>query len=350
MHCEIQNLRKNYENFNLNVNLCIEKGKIFSLIGPSGCGKTTLLRLISRLEDSDSGKIFLDGINVSQARPENLGIGFVFQDHALFPHLSVRNNVAYGLAVRNISRKERIKKADSLLVQMNLSGFGNRNVSTLSGGEKQKVALARALATDPKLVLLDEPLSAVDENQRSYVRDEILLRLKEYNVTTIWVTHDIDEAFIVADRIAIMNNGKIEGIGTPYELWNFPQNDFIARFLDCGSLIPSELNQDGILSTPIGFFKSSTIPFVEKAVSGFLFFRHFEIYKSNEFQVKKISQNIFKATCLKRFYIRGKWRCEFESSGIKLVIVIQEENNIAIGETVFIQINPQDCHFLFKES
>ncbi|MCX7025349.1 MAG: ABC transporter ATP-binding protein [Spirochaetes bacterium] len=345
MHCEAIAIERRYDDFTLSASVALERGEILALVGPSGCGKTTLLRLIARLETADSGRLVLDGRDISGAKPESLGIGFVFQDHALFPHLSVRDNVAFGLAVRGMPRRARRLKADGLLDRLGLGGFGPRHVGTLSGGERQRVALARALAIDPRLILLDEPLSSVDETQRSTLRDEIRTRLRDFRMTAIYVTHDLDEAFVVADRVAVMRAGRIEGEGSPQELWDEPPTAFIAGFLDCGCVIPAEQQEDGSVQTPLGTFETRGSSSENARKGTALFFRRDRIILGGCAPEQK-SPNSFTATCVGRSFVRGRWRCELDSSGFRMMLDLDERDAPTPGQTVRAGVSPADCRLL----
>ena len=213
------------------INLSIQKGEFFTFLGPSGCGKTTLLRLIAGFITPQSGAIFLDGNNITHLAPEKRKVGMVFQNYALFPYLTVYQNIEYGLTIQKKTASER-KKIVSLYMEMvGLTGFGDRKVTELSGGEQQRVALARSLAVEPSVLLLDEPLSNLDARLRDKMRAEIKSLQKRLNITTIFVTHDQTEALTLSDRIAVFKAGRIMQVGTPQELYNAPQNSFVAGFI-----------------------------------------------------------------------------------------------------------------------
>lgn len=218
------------------VSLTIGAGEIFSLLGPSGCGKTTLLRILAGLESPDHGTVTIgdqvvasDGVFVA---PEKRGVGLVFQDWALFPHMSVAKNVGYGLQGESTSR------IDETLDMVGLNGFGDRSPDTLSGGQKQRVALARALAPRPSVLLLDEPFSNLDTTLRVAIRTEVHALLHELGITSVFVTHDQDEAFVVGDQVAVMHQGRIEQVATPHDLYRQPASPWVASFVGDVNLIP----------------------------------------------------------------------------------------------------------------
>jgi iron(III) transport system ATP-binding protein len=227
------------------VSFAATEGEILGLLGPSGCGKTTLLRSIAGLEEIDGGKIFLDGTAVSSPEekifvpPEKRHLGFVFQSYALWPHMTVRQNIAYCL--NGFSKQERERRIAGSLELVGLPDVGDRYPSQLSGGQQQRVALARSVSYEPKVLLLDEPLSNLDQKERERVRGELRLLLKRIGITTVFVTHDQEEAFVICDRVILMNAGKIEQEGTPDSLYSSPANLFVAEFIGRGNILKAEL-------------------------------------------------------------------------------------------------------------
>jgi iron(III) transport system ATP-binding protein len=232
--------------------LCVERGEFVALLGPSGCGKTTLLRLIAGFEEPETGTVEVAGRPVAGAGtwvpPERRKVGMVFQDYALFPHLTVAENVGFGLP-----RKERKTRVPAVLALVDLCGLGERHPHELSGGQQQRVALARALAPGPELVLLDEPWSNIDPHLRSSMRDELARILRAINVTVVLVTHDREEAFSLADRIALMRNGTVVQEGTAEDVYLAPATRWAAEFVGAGNFLPGRL-ANGIVETPVGLF------------------------------------------------------------------------------------------------
>ena len=237
---------KRYGDFSAldNVDFVVPTGSLTALLGPSGSGKSTLLRAIAGLDTPDSGTITINGRDVTGVPPQHRGIGFVFQHYAAFKHLTVRDNVAFGLKIRKLPKSEIKDKVDNLLEVVGLAGFQTRYPNQLSGGQRQRMALARALAVDPQVLLLDEPFGALDAKVREDLRAWLRRLHDEVHVTTVLVTHDQSEALDVADRIAVLNKGRIEQVGTPEEVYDSPANPFVMSFL--GTV--SSLN--GILVRP----------------------------------------------------------------------------------------------------
>jgi iron(III) transport system ATP-binding protein len=230
---EIKNISKKFvDSVVLNdLSIKIEKGNFFSFLGPSGCGKTTLLRIIAGLEFPDSGQIILDGIDITNLPPQKRNIGIVFQNYALFPHMTAFENIAYGLKIKKIASPEINKQVDDVLEKVHLLNKKNQHVSLLSGGEQQRVSLARAIVMQPQLILFDEPLSNLDYSLRIEARNEIKRLQNEIGITSIYVTHDQSEALSLSDEIAVLQNGITAQIGTSKEIYFKPANKFVAQFV-----------------------------------------------------------------------------------------------------------------------
>jgi ABC-type Fe3+/spermidine/putrescine transport system ATPase subunit len=233
---------KSYPEFRLEVDLALFSGEFFALVGPSGCGKTTLLRLIAGLEKPDpDSSLRLDGADILALPPARRGIGMVFQDYALFPHFNVAENIAYALKYQKLRPDERSRRQAQVLSLLELAGYEPRNVNLLSGGERQRVALARALVAQPSVLLLDEPFAALDYTLRQRLRDELRQLQRRLGLTMIFVTHQQEEALELADRLAVMESGRIIQCGTPREVYENPQNLFAAKFLGDANLIPCRI-------------------------------------------------------------------------------------------------------------
>ena len=223
------------------VDLTIAEGAFFAMLGPSGSGKTTCLRLISGFESPTAGEIRIFGQDVSATPPHLRNVNTVFQDYALFPHMNVRDNVAYGLMVKGMPRAQRYAKAEEMLALVHLDAYGSRKPGQLSGGQRQRVALARALVNEPRVLLLDEPLGALDLKLREAMQDELKALQKRLGITFVFVTHDQHEALSMADSLAVFNQGKIAQIGTPTEIYTQPKTRFVADFVGSSNLLPPSL-------------------------------------------------------------------------------------------------------------
>jgi putative spermidine/putrescine transport system ATP-binding protein len=239
-YLELTNIQKRFgETFAVaDFNLAAEKGEFVSFLGPSGCGKTTTLRMIAGFEQPTTGTITINGEDVTYKAPNKRNVGMVFQSYALFPNMNVADNIGFGLKVRKRGKADIRKRVAELLEIVNLPDKGNRYPYQLSGGQQQRVALARALAFEPQVLLLDEPLSALDAKIRVALRHEIRSIQRQLGITTVYVTHDQEEALSLSDRVVVMSEGRMEQVGTPFEIYNFPSTAFVASFVGTLNVLP----------------------------------------------------------------------------------------------------------------
>jgi ABC-type Fe3+/spermidine/putrescine transport system ATPase subunit len=251
---EIKNIWKSYQDQTLlhEISFTVAAGETICLLGPSGSGKSTLLRIISGLEDPDQGQVLWSGEDLESVPAHRRDFGLVFQDYALFPHLTVAGNIAFGLTMLNLTKKEMDQRIVRLLEKVNLAGFEERRVTELSGGEQQRVALARALASDPRLLMFDEPLGALDRNLREQLMAELRRILRLGGLPAIYVTHDQEEAFYLADRVLLLHEGTIVRDGTPADIWSDPGSVWAARFLDAGNVLSGVILSSGQVKTSLG--------------------------------------------------------------------------------------------------
>lgn len=242
---EIRNLSRRFGDNTVvdNISLSIEAGEFFTLLGPSGCGKTTLLRMIAGFDAPDAGQILLDGVDLSGVPPESRAVRTVFQNYALFPHMTVAQNIAFPLEMANTPKSEIRQKIEEALDDVRLSGFAARWPHELSGGQRQRVAIARALVTRPRLLLLDEPLSALDAQLREQMQIELINLQKEVGITFIYVTHDQAEALALSHRIAVMNKGQVEQLDEPARIYSYPKSRFVADFIGTCNLFDGTVTQ-----------------------------------------------------------------------------------------------------------
>ncbi|MCR5732078.1 MAG: ABC transporter ATP-binding protein [Sphaerochaetaceae bacterium] len=264
----LENVIVEYPNFKLDLSFKAEAGEFVSVIGPSGSGKSTILSVISGLTPIKEGKITLGGRDITHEKIQKRHVGIVFQDYALFENMNVSKNIAYALKFHKMKRKEKKETKDLLLSLVGLEGFDKRKISTLSGGQCQRVALARALATSPEVLLLDEPLSALDANLRRHLKDEIRkIHDKAEGMTTIYVTHDIEEALSISDRIVIIKDGKVEMSARPEEIYQHPATQFTASFSGDGTFLPASLFSDNENYDTI-FFRPESVHMTESPFHG----------------------------------------------------------------------------------
>jgi ABC-type spermidine/putrescine transport systems, ATPase components len=318
--------------------LTINNGEFLSLLGPSGCGKTTLLKLISGLMAPDHGEIFIDGALQSSIPPEKRGISMVFQQPLLFPHMTVEENVAFGLKMSGVRKKTRLNQASVMLSQLGLSGFEKRHPSELSGGQQQRVALARAFVMRSGLMLMDEPFSALDPELREDMHELLSELHRTFEPTILFVTHDRQEAFKLSDRIAVMSDGAIHQVASPEKLYRSPVDRFVATFLGAKNVIRGELDHEQFSSD---FFR---IPFPENKshhLSGWLIIRPETVERTHG------RQGILTGTILDTAFIQGFYHITTDINGFHLFSV---EPSTAIrpaaGEQVTLQVNPSSLIFI----
>lgn len=311
------------------INLEVSEGEVLVLLGPSGCGKSTLLRMIAGLEKSSGGSVKVNGKEILDLPPEKRGIGLVFQQYALFPTMTVRENIGFGLKIRKKSKQEIADKVDEMLEMMNLQELKDRKPNQLSGGQQQRVAIARALAIEPSILLLDEPLTALDAQLKEHLRIELALLFRRLKITTIYVTHDQVEAMAIADRIAIMDKGVIEQIGSATEIYRSPSSSFVARFI-------GQVNQlKGIVrgkNVDFGFYQVP-IPLEKKIKEGSscdAFIRPEDLYISSEGGFSAIVNDVI--------FLGSRTRILLEAKGNKLILDVPNDTMLVEGSTVKLEI------------
>ncbi len=337
--------------------LDIEEGTLITLLGPSGCGKTTLLRMVSGLESPTAGDILIKGKRINDTPVHKRNLGMIFQNYALFPHKNIFDNVAFGLKYRDISREQIREKVHRALEMVRLPGVENRMPSQLSGGQQQRIAMARAIVIEPDVLLMDEPLSALDENLREEMRREVDNLQQMLGVTTIFVTHDQREALSMSDKIFVMKDGKQQQEGTPEEVYNTPANHFVADFLghsnftkgvvtgrdkgkvtvqiDSGATLWSDHNGD--------WQKGDRVELVVRA-------QRFDVYLKKEFTPSP-EMNYFEGRIKDRSYMGGEVSYFVEMAGGNEVHVISmmRTHIYQIGDEVCVQVAPHHCHLIPQE-
>lgn len=356
---EIKNLFKRYKKVVAvnRIQLNIEKGEMLTLLGPSGCGKTTTLRCIAGLEKPEDGDIVIDGkplLSKGFVQPSKRGIGMVFQNYAVWPHMKVFNNVAYGLKLLKISKSEIRDKVQNVLELVGLGGLVDRYPSQLSGGQQQRVALARALVRNPKVLLLDEPLSNLDAKLREELRFEIKSLVKRMGITAVYVTHDQAEAMVISDRIAVMNAGNVVQIGTAKEIYEQPADRFVADFIGTMNFISGEINQvyqDKEQASVRTDFSDNLLCMMSHAGETKSGQKAYASIRPEEVEVflepPQDIQNVFKGTIDNKAYL-GNFLYLFVSvNGTKVRVQTSHYLPQEEGQVIYLFLNPQKCKLLF---
>ena len=332
------------------IHLTIENGEFFTLLGPSGCGKSTILRIIAGFEEPSGGRIWFDRRDVTNLPPNRRKIGFVFQNYALFPHMSVAKNVAFGLEVRNVPAAKADEKVSAVLRQVRLDGLEHARIDQLSGGQQQRVALARALVIEPELLLLDEPLSNLDAKLREETRTSLRTLHEVTRVTTVYVTHDQAEAMALSDRVAVLNNGKIQQVATPEEIYNRPANRFVANFIGSNNIVDATIARlrDKSVTIRFGNGQELTIDSCQRA-EGLQLAAGMKAGACIKAESLKVGSqaDTFQGTFDIVEYSGSAWSCLVKTDVGELKVIVPREAARPIqGEPVNLTIREQDIHLV----
>lgn len=337
---EVKQLTKHFNRREVvrGISFCAEKGRLLALLGPSGCGKTTTMRMIAGLETPDNGEIWIEGTLASRGRKvlislQQRHIGMVFQDLALWPHMTVYGNIEFGLKAIGLAKTERRKKTESVLDTVNMQRYAREYPSRLSGGQQQLIAIARAVVLEPRLLLMDEPLSNIDMKLRNDIRQEIKRIQRETHITTLYVTHDQEDAFLLADKIAIMNSGAVVQTGSPEEVYSSPKSFFVANFLGESNFIKVKVLHKNRIFTPWGELECDTKG--RKRIDALLFFRphHAKIEKNG----------LYGGNITSRDFVNGRYTYHISTSAG--IIKLEDQGVYEVGQQVKISISKMELLF-----
>lgn len=334
---ELQKVTKEYgsETAIEDVSLTVESGETLAVVGPSGCGKSTTLRTVAGFESPTEGRILFDGEDVSDKRPVERNVGIVFQDYALFENMSVIENVTFGPRMNGVPKTERVQRAEELLELLDIGELRDRSPSTLSGGQQQRVGLARALAIEPEVLLLDEPMTGLDAKLKRQLRSEIGSLLNEIGVTTVYVTHNQQEAMAMGDRLAVMNDGHVEQTGTPKEIYERPANRFVADFVGVSNMLPATVT-DEIIDLGVARVQSNGH---QPTADGTL------VVRPEDFTV---GSGVIDATVVDTFYLGEKIQLEAElNNGEEISVRLDRSTDvIRSGDSISLDIDSQAVHLV----
>lgn len=325
------------------VDLEIQAGEFFTLLGPSGCGKTTLLRMIAGFETPDEGRILISGREMQEVPAHKRAVNTVFQSYALFPHLNVEQNIGFGLRMQGVKNPERKKRVDAMMELLQIGQFATRNAAQLSGGQRQRVALARALVNEPEVVLLDEPLSALDAKLRNELQIELLRMQKRLGMTFIFVTHDQHEALVMSDRIGVMSKGQLQQVGPVLDVYEKPRNVFVAEFLGLSNIWPINPVGGAHADTPIGTLQI-TAPI---GASRTAMIRPEKIWVYNDSAAPQDRPNVFQGTVREAIYMGASTQYRIELASGQFVLALDTNNAAAErswrpGEAVAVELKPDN--------
>lgn len=339
---DLQNISVSFDGQTIlnNINLQIHDGEFVTLLGPSGCGKTTTLRIIAGFQQPDKGNVIFEGKNIDGVPAYKRQVNTIFQRYALFPHLNVHDNIAFGLKVKRIKDKKFInEKVDEMLELVNLKGFGSRNINSLSGGQQQRVAIARALAVDPRVVLLDEPLGALDLKLRKDMQIELKNIQQKLGITFIYVTHDQEEALSMSDTVVVMNNGEIQHIGTPLDVYNEPKNAFVADFIGESNILDGVMHEDFSVE-----FSGMRFQCVDKG------FKKDEpvdvVIRPEDIDVLPEGQGMLSGKVTSVTFKGVHYEIIVDIDGFKWMIQTTQKSEV--GDTIGISIKPDEMHIMKK--
>lgn len=342
----LESIVKSYEgNIVLDgIDLSVSENEFVTLLGPSGCGKTTTLRLIGGFEKPDEGKIFFDGKEINDVPANQRPVNTVFQNYALFPHMNVGENIAFGLRIKNKTDQYIKDKIKYVLKLVNLRGFETRSIHQLSGGQQQRIAMARAIVNEPKVLLLDEPLGALDLKLRQEMEYELVRLKKELGITFIYVTHDQEEALTMSDKVVVMNEGRIQQEGTPEQIYNEPENAFVADFIGDSNILPGKMIRDYLV-----MINGIEFPCIDGSEQGFKPKQKVDVViRPEDIEIKPYGKGLFNGTIISKLFIGMHYEILVESEDGKIEWLLQNYDQHEVGEKIGMYVKPENIQIMHK--
>lgn len=339
---KLVNISKDYdgETIIINLNLEIKKNEFLTLLGPSGCGKTTTLRMIAGFEEAASGEIIFEDEVINNTPPYIRQINTVFQKYALFPHMNIFDNIAFGLKIKKMPKDEIKKRVEKMLKLVNLSGYEKRSIESLSGGQQQRIAIARALVNEPKVLLLDEPLGALDLKLRKEMQIELKSMQQKLGITFIYVTHDQEEALTMSDTIVVMDKGKIQQMGTPSDIYNEPENAFVAKFIGESNIVPGVMINDYLVQ-----FCNRNFKCVDK---GFVQNEEIQVViRPEDIKIVQPEKGMLKGVVESIIFKGVHYEIVIKADNVKWLV--HSTQKAEVGAVVGVDIYPDDIHIMKKE-
>ena len=339
----LQGISKTYEDNKVldGLNLDIKKNEFLTLLGPSGCGKTTTLKIIAGFEYADDGKVLFENEDMNNIPPYERAVNTVFQKYALFPHMNIYENIAFGLKIKKLPKNIIDQKVKEMLKLVALEGFENRSIESLSGGQQQRIAVARALVNEPKVLLLDEPLGALDLKLRQEMQTELKKIQQKLGITFIFVTHDQEEALTMSDTIVVMNKGKIQQMGTPEDIYNEPENAFVARFIGESNIFDGIMHDDYKVEFCDKHFECVDKGFEKDEIIDV-------VIRPEDIKMTTASEGMLKGVVTSVVFKGVHYEIEVEENGRKWII--HNTKNAKVGEELGMDIYPEDIHIMKKVS
>lgn len=326
------------------IDLSVDENEFVTLLGPSGCGKTTTLRIIAGFEKPDQGRVYFEDKDITDMPANQRPVNTVFQNYALFPHMNVFENIAFSLRVKNVKEDEIKKRVAKALKQVNLKGFENRRIDQLSGGQQQRIAMARAIVNEPRVLLLDEPLGALDLKLRQEMEYELVRLKKELGITFIYITHDQEEALTMSDKVVVMNEGYIQQEGTPQEIYDEPVNAFVADFIGDSNIVPGQMADEKVVK-----IDGVEYPCIDGTAEGFPPRRRVDVViRPEDIDIVPYGEGQWNGTITSKLFIGVHYEMLVQSEHGKIEWLLQNYDQHEVGEKIGMKVDPENIQIMHK--